>query len=688
MKKNVILLFLVFCASFVDAQTFQDCIIIDFESILDTPSEDGLIIHDQFQDTFGLTFSLEGGGFPRLAEVGGNDTAFGSIFGSDTPAPNQNIGSFFLTDDGVLQGLNAPPIILDFVSPVDSFSGCILDMDFGEIFIIEAFDIEGLVVLKDTVSAGDPGTGDGISTCWGFNLEGCEGSVYSIRFEGSRTQSGAFGMGMDNLVFCLSGIDIVTEVGVETTLVRCDGTLGSISLINTTGDELVYSIDGVNFQESPLFENLNSGAYTVTVKDLDGCEGIINEVVVSSESYSDLTEVITTDATCENNNGTISIIANNPEGLTYSLDGIDFQELPDFVDLSTGSYDVYILDSLGCVLRQSAVIENIDLLINDLLVKDTKCNEPNGSLEVIVLGFDNVSYSIDGENFQESPVFENLVADTYTIFIKDFSGCLNSKEATILPSEEVQLEVTGTNDWCNDGSGTLDIKASGGTGQFMYSINKGAFQSIFNFNGLERGTYSIEVEDNEGCRAESQITLDSGQPLIVNDVTANDPTCEDVFGSIIIESEGGNGQVNFALNDGDLRTINSFYGLEPGDFSIFIIDEEGCLDTLYSSLEYPICPIYIPNVFTPNRDGSNDLFEVFTNNIYDVDILSYAIFDRWGNELWEKSSFSLHKTDDSNWWDGSFRQKPCMTGVYVYMIEVQYINGATQIFSGDVTLLR
>lgn len=62
------------------------------------------------------------------------------MYGSDTPAPNQNIGTFFITDDGKLLGLGSIPLIVRFNNPVDSVSAIILDMDFDETFTVEARD--------------------------------------------------------------------------------------------------------------------------------------------------------------------------------------------------------------------------------------------------------------------------------------------------------------------------------------------------------------------------------------------------------------------------------------------------------------------------------------------------------------------------------------------------------------------
>ena len=263
-------------AFLLNAQVENGCISIDFETFPNDVPVSGLVLSDQYQDAFGLSFRLEGGGFPVLAQVGGNVAeAFGSAWGNDTPAPGVDIGQFFLTDDGQLAGLTSPPMILEFEIPIDSFAGCILDMDFDETFVIQALDASGTVILEEIINAGDPGTGDGELTCWGFNLPGCEGSIFSIRYAGFRDTAGAFGLGLDFFSFCYSGLQIDTE----TTSATCNE-LGSFDIFSTTNEVYEYSLDGNMYSLNGSFDNLTDGVYNVFVRDSDNC---IAEVEVSIE---------------------------------------------------------------------------------------------------------------------------------------------------------------------------------------------------------------------------------------------------------------------------------------------------------------------------------------------------------------------------------------------------------------------
>ena len=139
-----------------------------------------MCIRDRASD--GIVFELEDGSHPVVAEVGDPVSAFGSNFGGDTPAPDQGVGSFFLTDDGVLAGLLSPALIVSYDPPTSAASGVILDIDLGEEFTIEAKDDNGRVVDTITLTAGDLLAGDGVATPWSFSR--INPDIYSIRFEG------------------------------------------------------------------------------------------------------------------------------------------------------------------------------------------------------------------------------------------------------------------------------------------------------------------------------------------------------------------------------------------------------------------------------------------------------------------------------------------------------------------------
>ena len=171
--------------------------IIDFETIPGGTPSDGLSISTQFQASQGVTFSLEGGGSPVLAQVGAPQTAFRGFNNlADQPAPGTNVGQFFLTDDGTLSGL-PQALLVDYSTSVSAASGVILDIDFAEQWTIEA--LSGMSVIGSQV-LGPFGSGagtNGATTVWSFDFGTNTFDRLRFSFTGTAT-SGAVGLAFDN----------------------------------------------------------------------------------------------------------------------------------------------------------------------------------------------------------------------------------------------------------------------------------------------------------------------------------------------------------------------------------------------------------------------------------------------------------------------------------------------------------
>lgn len=82
-----------------------------------------------------------------------------------------------------------------------------------------------------------------------------------------------------------------------------------------------------------------------------------------------------------------------------------------------------------------------------------------------------------------------------------------------------------------------------------------------------------------------------------------------------------------------------------------------------------ICPVYIPNAFTPNGDNINDQFTLRVSEDCEVLNFSMQIFDRWGRLVYESQSM-----DEELAWDGQFEGNRLNGGVYLYKVNIEMIN--------------
>lgn len=124
---------------------------------------------------------------------------------------------------------------------------------------------------------------------------------------------------------------------------------------------------------------------------------------------------------------------------------------------------------------------------------------------------------------------------------------------------------------------------------------------------------------------------------------------------------------------------------EPGIYSL-TINDAGCVsyDEVLVGFEGHR-KLYIPNAFSPNDDGVNDIFKVYGDEAIQ-NIKSMSIFDRWGNQIYLQEDFI--PTVNAKGWGGTFRGRVLESGVYLYAIVVEFTDGTTEIITGDVSLFR
>ncbi len=96
-------------------------------------------------------------------------------------------------------------------------------------------------------------------------------------------------------------------------------------------------------------------------------------------------------------------------------------------------------------------------------------------------------------------------------------------------------------------------------------------------------------------------------------------------------------------------------------------------------------PVYIPNAFSPNDDGINDLLTVFGGKNA-VKVHSFLVFNRWGETVFEHYNFSPN--DPSIGWDGRHRGQFLNPGVFTWIAEIEFLDGSVELYEGAVNLIR
>ena len=118
-------------------------------------------------------------------------------------------------------------------------------------------------------------------------------------------------------------------------------------------------------------------------------------------------------------------------------------------------------------------------------------------------------------------------------------------------------------------------------------------------------------------------------------------------------------------------------------YHVEAIDSSGCVanDEIQIQLQQ-IVDVIFPNIITPNGDNTNDRFYIKSKDVETV--ISMKIFDRWGEKVFDAENFPPR--DPSYGWDGKFNEQKVVPGVFAFTVEVLFVNGERETFSGDVTV--
>jgi PKD repeat protein len=232
---------------------------------------------------------------------------------------------------------------------------------------------------------------------------------------------------------------------------------GTVTIDVTGGTETyTYSVDGgQNFQTNSIISGLVTGDYEVIVADFNGCETTVDFSITEPAENLRIDLVVAEDVVCfGDGSGLISIIAGGgTAAYEYSIDeGTTYQTDAEFSGLSGGTFYISVRDENGCVVADTAEIDEPSAPLTITFNGSTNViceNDTTGSLSVTGSGgTPPYLYFLDGQNGQLSGVFSDLTSGTYNALVKDLNGCVNSVDITIeavsyLPDVDFSYQVAG-----------------------------------------------------------------------------------------------------------------------------------------------------------------------------------------------------------------------------------------------------
>lgn len=358
---------------------------------------------------------------------------------------------------------------------------------------------------------------------------------------------------------------------------------------------------------------------------------------------------------------------------------------------NSGTYTLTAHDAAGCAyVSAPPVIVTANANPAPVLAPGGEVDQScaglsDGSLTVTTTtGTAPYTYTWSTTPAQSGPTASGLDPGIYSVSVSDANNCTGSISYTVQAAPALTLDIdTLQNLTCNDqANGSIHAVVLGGTQPVSYLWSTGA--ATAGVYHLPAGTYSVTATDAHGCSVDSTVAITQPQPITFTTVS---PLRISYGGSESIQVDitpaanyvyswtpSAGLSCDFCPNPVASPLVTTRYILTVTD------PAGGCsgIDTITLYVDASK-HFFVPNAFTPNNDGNNDIFYVYTAG--PVKLFEINIFDRWGEHVY----FS---NDIGAGWDGTYRGVYVSPGDYAYTISVTFADGETLTTKGSLTVIR
>lgn len=434
--------------------------------------------------------------------------------------------------------------------------------------------------------------------------------------------------------------------------------------------------------------------YTVTVVDNQGCQNKANFFV--SEPLPILIKAIKKDVSCFGGKNGEAEIQPTGEKTPFKYvwaQSASAQTTARAINLPAGQYGVTITDTSQCSVDTVINVNQPPVLkIQSQQITNTKCvSDATGKINVSIAG-GTAGYIYSWSNGASTPSIENLKSGSYDLIVTDTKGCQLQQTFSVTTPNALDGEVSKIDIKCfGESNGKINIDAFGGTQPYSYSIDGKNYNGVNQIVGVRAGKYDIFIKDANNCIWFDGVDITQPPRFsleAIPDVTINLGDSIQLYANAI-NNRGNISTVWRAPYDSTLSCAKCPTPMAKPSFSITYAinatDSAGCRAT--DSVKITVVKprfIFVPSGFTPNNDQVNDWLTVRGKD--GTKILVFRIYDRWGELLYEAKDFKIN--DENNAWDGKFRGQYMNSGLYVWYIEAQYIDGAKETLKGNTTLIR
>ena len=419
------------------------------------------------------------------------------------------------------------------------------------------------------------------------------------------------------------------------------------------GESFLWS-DGVITQTRLAY---TSGVYSVEVRDFNGCIGSDSvNVVVHDLPIVDLGPDL---FICKGE----ELIIEAPDG--YQSEWIPGGQTKEIYVYDEGEFTLKATDEFGCVGH-----DEIQIFVHDnpnvYLGRDTVIGE--GTAILLDAGSGYVEYKWSN---QESSQFLKVTRDgEYAVSVIDMNGCRGNGKVKVAVNPLPDIHLGGTAGICEGTSLMLD------PGHWeRYKWSTGETTRTINVN--QTGDYIVSVWDVYGIMGIDTLHVEVYPSPKLN--LAADTLS--FYKGQTVTIDAGSGYSSYYWSTGsDWRSIEVE---EPGDYSVQVMNAFGCVAQSAAAVKLLQPKMVVPNVFTPNGKGPNEIFyPVFKGVVTDFELYIYS---RWGEQVFELRRDVVSNNElKYDGWNGTYKGEESEIGVYVWII----FYGGKERAHGTVTLFR
>lgn len=452
-------------------------------------------------------------------------------------------------------------------------------------------------------------------------------------------------------------------------------------------------------QSSGIFRDLGPGTYWVFAQS-GGCTAISTPITIMDPPPLVLDSLTAVPVSCNGeNDGQMIIEASGGTGvIRYSIadqlseffeaDDPMFPNRKTFTDLSPRSYEIIIQDDLGCTITQTVIITEPMMLVAGVgsSTPETCMGDEDGMVSIDVQGgtapYEFALNASSDADFAPNPsqTWNNLRGgETYVIFVRDAQGCQTSVVVPVGIGVDLNPEATvayGCQGIFPNSTATVTVQDTSQYPRLLFALDPADPSDAItaqasterSWGDLPPGDHTVYIFHENGCTTFVEFTIDPYDPLTLDAMKTG-------MNEITATASGGFGGYEYFFQGESTGSENVYYVNSDSNIEVRVVDSRGCEAIMVFPFDFTGM-LEIPNFFTPDGDGMNDLW--FPRNRDFFPNIEVKIYDRYGRVV--------AILDQISGWDGTYEGNEVPTGDYWYVVNAN--DKEQQQYVGHFTLYR